>query len=207
MKKILTLIVVLFFISFRATAANIQLGVDYDIISKPLSNSVTPTGIIDVKEFFSFNCIHCKDMEPLIEQLTASDKKVHIERIQVVWDNMYLEYAKLCATLNLLNWPNLYRLAFDAIFKGANLQDVKKLRAFLGNSGLKPEQIEQFFSTYNSFTVNSKVEQYKEMTNNYNITATPTFIVNSKYIISPAPAAKTIEVIKALSSQLSKNMK
>jgi thiol:disulfide interchange protein DsbA len=190
--------------SLKVSAINLQVGRDYDIIPNPPQAVKPLSHEVEVKEFFSFNCIHCKDIESLVEQLTKADKKVHLYKIQVVFDNVNVEYGKLTATLNELNLSNLYLPAFNAIFNGENLKDIKEIKAFLRSQGLTQSQIENFINTYNSFTIDSEVEKYKEMTNSYNINGTPTFIINDKYVIAPATPTRLIEVIEALSEKIAK---
>lgn len=172
-------------------------GTDYTVISGvPVTNE--PKGVVNVKEFFAFSCIHCKDIEPMVEKNFASNKKIDLEKIHVAWEENSLNFAKFNATINLLNLNNLYIPAFNAVFDRQNLTDQTVLKGFLGKNGLSKAQIDKFMSTYNSFTVNSKAAEAKNLTTMYNITATPTFIVADKYEVKSALPDRLIEVIQEL---------
>ncbi|MDQ5920806.1 MAG: hypothetical protein QG673_862 [Pseudomonadota bacterium] len=172
-------------------------GTDYTVISGvPVTNE--PKGVVNVKEFFAFSCIHCKDIEPMVEKNFASNKKIDLEKIHVAWEENSLNFAKFNATISLLNLNNLYIPAFNAVFDRQNLTDQTVLKGFLGKNGLSKAQIDKFMSTYNSFTVNSKAAEAKNLTTMYNITATPTFIVADKYEVKSALPDRLIEVIQEL---------
>ncbi len=202
MKKIilgLTMGALMFANVFALTA--IKEGVDYTVIPSATS---TPTKLkkINIKEFFSFTCIHCKDVEPLVENYLASNKNVELDKIHVIWgdDQNMVADAKLNATIQLLKLNKLYVPVFNAIFSGQKLNDATSLKVFLANNGLNKEQVNKFLDAYNSFDISSTVGRYKTMTADpsYNLTGTPTFIVADKYIVSPAQPPRLIEVIKAL---------
>ncbi len=192
-----------------ATPASIKLGEDYTLISTPVNKTAEPRGVVNVKEFFSFTCIHCKLTEPLVEQNLVNNKNIHLQKIQVVWGNNPIinGYAKLSATIEQQNMNQLNVPIFNKIFSQADMNNPAKandlnnqdtLSAFLIQSGLTKAQAVQFMSIYNSFTVVSQVQQFKRLTSLYNITGTPTFVVGDKYIVSPAQPARLIQVVQFL---------
>jgi thiol:disulfide interchange protein DsbA len=178
----------------------IKEGVDYTVIEK---SAVARTRPVLVREFFSFTCVHCKELDPLMEKYVAANKnKVNLEKIHVVWnDDIVLKnLAKLSATLEAMKLTRLYTPAFNAIFSQQNLANPDILTNFLQQNKLTKSQINNFFSVYNSFAIDAAINKYKEMTLNllYNIIATPTIIVNEQYIVSPAQPSRLIEVVNAL---------
>lgn len=189
------------FILNQANAVNskpIVEGVDYTILSTPVPATGEPKGKVNVKEFFSFSCIHCKDIDPMVENTLVPNKKVDLDKIQVVWDANTSNFAKLNATIVLMKLNKLYTPAFNAVFSRQDLNDPKVLKSFLLANGLTDDQANKFIATYNSFTVSSKVSEYKTMSTTYNITGTPTFIVADKYVASPALPDKLIDVVQQL---------
>ncbi|MFN7094766.1 MAG: thiol:disulfide interchange protein DsbA/DsbL [Burkholderiales bacterium] len=191
--------------AFATTKAPVvKEGIDYTVLSTSLRASSAPKGKVNVKEFFSFTCIHCKDVDPLVEQILIPNKKIDLKKIQVVWedgqaiDPNLATLAKLNATLQLLGLSKLYTPVFNAIFSQQNLTDTDALQKFLAQNGLTKEQTAKFMQTYNSFMVNTKVGEYKNLTTQYNITGTPTFIVADKYVVKPAQPARLVEVVQAL---------
>ncbi|MCE3268135.1 MAG: disulfide bond formation protein DsbA, partial [Burkholderiales bacterium] len=69
--------------SFALTPQNQLESKDYTILSVPVPKTQTAGGKVDVKEFFSYTCIHCKDIEPLIESTIMLDKNIDFNKIQV----------------------------------------------------------------------------------------------------------------------------
>jgi protein dithiol oxidoreductase (disulfide-forming) len=205
MLKILSILIgsLLISVTYAASTPQVQLveGKDYTILNAPVQKTITPKGKVNVKEFFSFACIHCKDVEPLVEQAIVPNKSVDLNKIQTVWgddkDSPLVGYAKLSATIQALNLQQLNIPAFNAIFANQNLNDPKTLKTFLGQN-LKPADVDKFMATYNSFSISGKVGEYKNMTAGYNITGTPTFIIADKYVASPALPPRLIVVVQAL---------
>jgi len=174
-------------------------GKDYTILTTPVQKTAEPKGKVNVKEFFSFTCIHCKDIEPLVDQYLATNKAVDLDKIQVIWgDEVSKGFAKLNATFEIMGLNKLYVPAFNTIFTRTDLNNSDNLKKFLVDNGLTKAETDKFMATYNSFTVSSKESEYKALTDKYNITGTPTFIVADKYVASPALPEKLIQVVKAL---------
>ena len=178
-----------------AAAQPVVEGTDYTVLTTPVQKTPEPKGKVNVKEFFSFTCIHCKDVDPMVEGILIPNKKIDMSKIHVTWDATTSNYAKLNATLQLMKLNNLYTPAFTATFARQDLNDQTILKAFLSQNGLNADQVNKFMSTYGSFTVNSKVSEYKSQMNTYNITGTPTFIVADTYVVKPAQPERLIEVV------------
>jgi len=205
MKKYILLSLVMIsgiFLAVPAFAAGdgLTLNKDYTILAAPVTKTPEPKGVVNVKEFFNFACIHCKDVDPLVEQTFAKDKGVDLEKIQTVWgtDPNMVGFAKLNATIRALKLNQLYTPAFIATFANQNLNDPAVLQAFLKQNGLTPAQINRFMSTYNSFTISAKAGEYRDMLTTYNITGTPTFIIADKYVANPAQPPQLMKVVNAL---------
>ena len=210
MKKILLGCISFLFMAAAFASSAPQEGVDYAVIPQAINKVKTkPSKTVNVKEFFSFTCIHCKDVEPLIEAFVSSRKVVELEKIQAVWgDDLNMRsFAKLNATIQIMKLNRLYIPAFDAVFSRQNINDPEILKTFLKSNGLNNDQIGKFMNMYNSFDVSIIVAKYKTMTEDpkYNITGTPTFIVADKYIISPALPARLVEVVNALVTKSTAN--
>jgi thiol:disulfide interchange protein DsbA len=187
-------------LTFNIVAINsIKEGVDYTVIDKKIK--INKNKPINVKEFFSFSCIHCKELEPLLDEYQVNNlKKIELQRIHVVWgdDQIMLKLAQLNATISIMGKSKeLNPLVFAAIFMQNNLTDMDLLKQFLKKNKIDENK---FMAIYNSFEVNKLVATYKALTSNikYNISGTPTVIVDDKYIISPAVPSRIIEVLNYL---------
>lgn len=209
MKKIAALLLASSFVTsaFAADMA-VKQGVDYTVLSgitKPLPSK---KGSVNVTEFYSFACIHCSILEPTLDKWYATQKNVDLNRIQVVWDGHFTGYAKINATIQSMNLGTKFnQQVFDATMnKRQNLEDKTQLQAFL-NANKNLVDPAKFMATYNSFSVNSKPQEYAQYTSAYNITGTPTFIVGNKYVTMPAQPEKLIQVIQALVTKVKQEQK
>ncbi|HMT02420.1 MAG TPA: thiol:disulfide interchange protein DsbA/DsbL [Burkholderiales bacterium] len=207
MKKCLFLLLTFFNIG-QLFAADILIeeGKDYKLLSVPISVVNIPRGKVHVIEFFSYNCVHCRAVEPLIKEKLAINKKIALDTIQIVYDEKYNgAFARINATIKLLHLERLEKAIFAAVAEQKDFNDVIQLKQFLAKNGLNQKQIEQFMDTYNSFTVNGKVNEYKQLTTEYNVIATPTIVVADKYVVSPAQPEKLIQVTQALVNKIINN--
>lgn len=187
------LLMALLLASGLANAAS-ELGKDYVLMGKP--QPVANPKKVEVIEFFSYTCIHCFHLDPLI---TAWAKKkpayVDFRREQIVWQKPMEGFARLFATLNVTGYmEKLNAPVFDAVMQQKiNLADPAVL-----NDWLKKQpgvNLAKFMQTYNSFGINSQVARASQITRAYNIEGTPTIVVNGKYALSPAAPERLIEVL------------
>ena len=177
----------------------IKEGVDYTVITPPAKAIVMKPGKVNVSEFFSYACIHCAVLEPLLDKWLASSKNIELNRIQVVWDGHFSGYAKINATAQMLNLDSKFnQQAFAAVMnQHQNLEDPAQLKIFLtANKALVDPS--KFMATYNSFAVSTKPQEYSQYTQAYNINGTPTFIVANRYMTKPAQPAQLVQVVQAL---------
>lgn len=172
-------------------------GVDYTIATNSTS-TISNSQKIDIKEFFSFTCIHCKDIEPLMKTSIMKDKRINLERIQVPWNASTINLAKINATYQIMGLDRLYTPTFNAVFAGQDLSKPQELTKFLQQNKV---DVTKFMALYNSFTVNSAVGRYKDLMKSYNIEGTPTFVVADKYILKPATPNRVVEVLQYLINQ------
>lgn len=172
-------------------------GVDYTIATNSPIEMMNSQKI-NIKEFFSFTCIHCKDIEPLMETSILTDKRVNLERIQVPWNASTINLGKINATYQIMGLNRLYTPTFNAIFAGQDLSKPQELTKFLQQNKV---DVAKFMTLYNSFTVNSAIGRYKNLMKVYNVEGTPTFIVADKYILKPATPNRAVEVLQYLINQ------
>lgn len=193
------LIALIGFVTFANADIAIKEGTDYTVITPPAKSVPTKPGKVNVTEYFSYACIHCSILEPSLDQWLATAKNVDFNRVQVVWENNFRGYAKLCATAQSMNLgTNFSQKVFDAVMnQHQNLEDPTQLQAFL-NANKKIVDPSKFMATYNSFAISTKPQEYAQYTQAYNITGTPTFVVANKYMTKPAQPAQLIQVIQAL---------
>lgn len=207
MKKIITIIFIV--LPLFVFAAQVNAVVKEDVDYKVVSSKVTlphHNNKINVTEFFSYHCGHCYLLSPYLESWKNSHPNVDFNQIQVVWGNYFTTYAKINATINTMNKPELNNVIFKAVQEdNKNLDDDAILKSVLENN-LSKKDYNQFMSIYGSFSTSTKPNEYKNYTENFNVKETPLLIVDNKYLVMPATPDRLVVVLnfvveKALNSR------
>lgn len=157
-------------------------GKDYEIISTPVRTS--DPNKIEVTEVFWYGCGHCDNFRPVFARWkrTVSDD-VKVQHSPAIWRNSMKTHAKIYYTAKVLGLEDeIHPKVFDAIHN-------KKQRMFNESEIyqlFKPFDIsrEKFDKTFDSFGVNSMVQQADSRARSYGIQGTPEIVVNGKYRIS-----------------------
>lgn len=166
-----------------AASAHAQvLGKDYAAISPP--QPTDNAAKIEVVEFFSYGCIHCKDFHPLISKWAAKlpadvvFKRVPVSFGRAPWRNLSKLYY---AAEALGEMGKLDNAAFVAIHdKNVKLYDDATINQFAVQEGVDGKK---FADAYASFGVQSKVQRADQMTNAYKVQGTPAIAVDGKYMV------------------------
>lgn len=174
-----------------AVAADLAEGRDFRKLDKP--QPVETGKKIEVIEFFSFSCPHCKDMEP---HLTAWTKKlpadVQMRRVPAQFSPIWVGTAKVWYTLEALNEEKLVPAVFNAIHgQNLRLDQDKAFFDWAATQGLDRKKVEDM---YNSFTVNGKVARAKTLVQTYAVQAVPNFVVDGKYTTDTGQAKRHEDV-------------
>jgi thiol-disulfide isomerase/thioredoxin len=125
------------------------------------------TGKIEVLEFFSYGCPHCNEFYPFISAWAAKlPKDVVFKRVatglgRMPWTNLARMYYALETTGDL---TRLDAQVFHAIHEEhAPLFDEKRSAEWVGKHGV---DVVKFNTAFESFGVNTKVNQAEEMVEN-----------------------------------------
>jgi protein dithiol oxidoreductase (disulfide-forming) len=166
-------------------------GTDYRKIQPP--QPTTTPGKIEVIEFFSYMCPHCKEFYPLVSTWEAQlPKNVVFRRVPVgfnrpAWVNLARAYYALQVSGDL---DKLDGALFRAIHEEhLQLFDEPSLADWVGKNG---GHAEQFAAAYTSFGVNNQTVQADQLAEKYAIEAVPTMAVNGEYL---AMGSKFAEIL------------
>ncbi|MFN4236574.1 MAG: thiol:disulfide interchange protein DsbA/DsbL [Vogesella sp.] len=190
------LFALMFAVSGLAQAAIVE-GKDYTVLSKP--QPVATPGKVEVIEFFSYHCVHCMHLEPVLatwaKKLPAD---VSFRREQIVWGKQMEPLARLYATINATRTlDKLHAPALHAMVeKKVNLADEATLRSWLASQ--PGVNVTSFMQTYKSFGINAQVARADKMTRDYAIQGTPTIVVAGKYATMAAEPARLLQVVNEL---------
>jgi thiol:disulfide interchange protein DsbA len=178
-------------------------GVNYVPVSPAQPTSVQP-GQIEVIEFFWYGCPHCFALEPYLEAwLKHKPANVVFKRIPgALPGSEWMTAAQAFYTAQALGIePKITTPLFNAIhlkqqYKLAQSEDA--LESFFANYGIGKQQFE---STWNSFSVQLKLNQAAEIEQRYGLEGVPTLIVNGKwktgagYQMAPPDIMKCVEFL------------
>ena len=147
-----------------------------------------PTGKIEVVEFFWYGCPHCNAFEPALD---AWSKKlpadVAFRRVHVGFRPSFEPQQRLSATLEALGWTdNFQRKIFHAIHvQRQRLDRPEEIIDFIEkNGGDKAKFVEMF----NSFGMQAKVRQGKQLSEAYKIDGVPAIGIHGRFYTSPSLA-------------------
>ena len=139
---------------------------------------------IEVAEFFWYGCIHCYNLEPLLEAWVPKlPADAYFRRIPAVFNERWAHDAAIYYTFEALGvLDKVHRPFFDAIHKGRlKTEDAAALAEWLTKNGLDPKKFE---TTMKSFGVQSKVRRAAQLTATAEIDGTPALMVHGRYTVS-----------------------
>lgn len=169
--------------SWPLQAAGLVEGTDYRTLD-PAQHSDSPPGKIEVLEFFSWGCPHCNEFNPLITKWAEkAPKDVVFKRVatgmgRTAWTNLARAYYALDSLgfAESLNAP-----IFHAIHEEHQpLFDEGAITAWVGKHGVDPAK---FRTAFDSFGVNTRLNQAEQMVESYKIEGVPSLAVGGKYIV------------------------
>lgn len=161
-------------------------GNGYEKLGTPQPVSV-PAGKIEVIEFFSYACPHCAEFEPF---LGAWAKKppagVEFRRIPVAFMGPKNFQSLYYALEELKLVDALQGKIFDAVHRErVPLDTPEQIANWVAKNGGDKAK---FLASFNSFSVNTKVQRGAPLANTYEIAGVPTLVVQGRYQTSPAIA-------------------
>jgi thiol:disulfide interchange protein DsbA len=173
----------------RAQAKPVE-GQQYVRLSQPLP--VPPGGKIEVIEFFWYGCPHCNAFEPALD---AWQKKlpadVAFRRVPVYFrEEPYGPHQRIFFALEAMGLiPTMHRKVFYAIHgERQRLDKPADIAAFMAKNGVDSAK---FLDVYNSFSVQTKARQAKQLAEAYKIDGVPAIGVAGRYYTSGSLAGTT----------------
>jgi thiol:disulfide interchange protein DsbA len=180
MRKLVSLFAVLVAVPLMAFA---QGGYQYSEL-KPPQPVGTEGNKIDVIEFFWYGCIHCYNLEPVLEPWVKKlPADTQFRRVPAVFNARWERDAAIFYTFEALGLlDKLHRPFFDAIHRDALRTDNDEaLGQWLQKQGVDSKK---FFETLKSFSVQSKTRRAVQLTLAYRVEGTPMMAVNGRYTVS-----------------------
>lgn len=167
-------------LSVTASAMDFEEGVHYETISDEATDEV------EILDFFSFYCGTCYQYQPFSEMMKAefgdSFKKYHVSFLGP--RNMGEETVRVWAAANILGVADeVSPLIFRKHFQQRSVSNsVDDLYTVFNSVGVERAD---FDKAYNSFPARSQANRMRRQAETYNVSGTPTFIVNGRYRMNP----------------------
>ncbi|HZM35730.1 MAG TPA: thiol:disulfide interchange protein DsbA/DsbL [Burkholderiales bacterium] len=140
---------------------------------------------VDVIEFFSYQCIHCYNLEPVLEPwIKTLPPEARFRRVPAIFSARMEHDARIFYALEALGLlDKLHRPLFDAIHAHRLRTDSQEaLTQWLEKQRVDPKK---FIEAMKSFSVHSKTQRAKLMTVGYRIQGTPAMAVDGRYTVAP----------------------
>ena len=166
-------------------------GTNYDVISPAEPTTVAP-GKVEVLEVFWLGCPHCYALEPYLRAwLKTKPAYVQFVRVPVMWGPVHRAHARLYYTLESLGGDDLVEKAFtyihdqetqsgsESVLASNSQEDTfRQQQAWAVQNGVNGDA---FAKAYNSFYVNTQLQQADEITNAYQVQGVPFIAVDGKF--------------------------
>jgi len=168
-----------------AAAAKPVLNKEYKLIEPAQSQ---PSGVkgVEVLEFFNYACPHCYEFEPALKAwLRHKPKNADFRYVPAVFNERMIPLAKLYYTVEEMGLlDKLHDKIYYAIHQQQlNLLDRATLLKWVGEQGVDAKKFEE---TFDSFSVNNKVQRAVQMTRSYRIPGTPYLVIGGRYLTGPS---------------------
>jgi thiol:disulfide interchange protein DsbA len=179
-------------------------GRDYVVLT-PTRPTDVDAGNVEVLEFFAYSCVHCFEIDPILENWKKS-KPANVEfvRVPVTWGPQANWHARLFYTLQVLGQlDRLHNKVFDTFHRGGNPllgndeeSTLRVQRAWAEANGIDGAAFER---EWKGFSVTTAMQRANQQLRRYPITGTPAIAVAGKYMTN-VPHAKVPALLNALAA-------
>lgn len=168
-----------------ASPQALQNGVDYTTLAAPQPTQVVGKKI-EVIEFIAFHCPACNAMEPYVDAwVKKQGDKVNFRKMHVAFGGPNDPEARLFLTLEAMGKGAEYNHRVFRAFhvERKRLVNEAAIMEWAVASGLDKTK---FTEMWNSFGVLTKLKRLPTQVAAYRVEATPSFVVDGKYLTSPS---------------------
>jgi thiol:disulfide interchange protein DsbA len=176
---------ILGFVLASAVAAKPVADKEYTLIKPAQPQAATVKGV-EVVEFFNYACSHCYEYEPSLKTwLKNKPKNAEFRYVPAIFNERMIPLAKIYYTLEeMALLDKLHEKVYFAIHQQQlNLIDRAILLKWVSEQEVDSKKFE---ATFDSFSVNNKVQRASQMTRNYHIPGTPYVVIGGRYMTGPA---------------------
>lgn len=181
-------------------------GIDYQLLTRAQPSATD--GSVEVVELFWYGCSHCYRFEPHLKGwLKKKPSKINFVRVPAIFNNPEWQlHANAFYTAEALGVSDkMHSAIFEAIHqKNRPLRTRQQLAEFFAEQGVNTDD---FNNTFDSFTVQAKVQRAADLTKKYEINGVPTMIINGKYRTDGPMATNYENLIKIVDHLVRQEMR
>jgi thiol:disulfide interchange protein DsbA len=159
-------------------------GTHYVRLSQPVTVSA-PAGKVEVLEFFWYGCPHCHAFEPALDAWARKlPATVAFRRMPVAFrEEPFVAHQRIYYALEAMDQVDaLHRKVFAAIHNDRQrLDKLPEIAAFMAKNGVDAAKFSELF---NSFGVQTKARQAKQLSEAYKIDGVPAIGIHGRYYTS-----------------------
>ena len=171
-------------------------GTHYVRLSTPVP-TVAEAGKIEVIEFFWYGCPHCNAFEPSLEAWVKKlPADVAFRRVPVAFrEEPFVAHQRIFYALEAMGQVEaMHRKVFYAIHNDRqHLDKPAEISAFMAKNGIDGAK---FLDVYNSFGVQTKARQAKQLSESYKIDGVPALGIQGRYFTSGTLAGNTDKALE-----------
>lgn len=163
-----------------------------DVVPLNPPQPVENDGKIEVLEFFAYGCIHCFNLEPKFEEwIRRQPADVKVRRVPAAFATRGVDSIQIFYTLEAMGLlDKLHYKVFEAInTENIILGNPATLNQWLAKQGVDPKKYEE---VQKSFSVQTKIQRARKMTEDYKITATPMLVIMGKHKLEQIDGAERL---------------
>jgi thiol:disulfide interchange protein DsbA len=176
-----------------ASPTNPQNGVEYVTLSAP--QPVQAVGKkVEVIEFFAYHCPACNVLEPrLNEWVKKQGDKIVLRRVHLPFQGPADPEAHLYLTLEAMGrLGDMHGKVFQAVHgQRVRLMKDEQIIDWVAKNGIDRAK---FLEVWNSFGVMTKLRRLPQMQGAYQVSGTPTIVIDGKYQTSPGLVAEKLKL-------------
>lgn len=162
-------------------------GAEYTTLAT--AQPTTPGDKVEVLEFFSYACPHCKSFDPVLKEwLQKNADKVTFRRVHVAFTGAEQKLQRFYSTMEAMNAPELIHTKMFAALheQGQRLYTEEALVEWAGKAGFDRAKVTD---TYRSFGMQARINRAQAMTTAYSVDHWPLIAIGGRYMTSPSKVA------------------
>ena len=179
----------------QAQPPALRVNLDYLVIAEQPAESA---GKIEVIDFFWYGCPGCNAVQPALEAwIKRKPSDVVLRRIPAIRHDAWAPHARIYYTLEALG--EIERLHQD-VYRGYHVEQLHMSKPDVMEQWAAQHGIprDRWAAAYGSAETDRRLEQAKEATRRYKVPATPSLVVDGRYLTSGGMAQSAEEMISIL---------